>query len=36
MSPNIQMQRICERTCELRLSDAVSAPVGQEPDVGLA
>jgi predicted ATPase with chaperone activity len=35
-SRNILLQRICEPTCELRLSAAVSAPVAQEPDVGLA
>jgi hypothetical protein len=32
LSRNIRMQRICEHTCEVRLS----APVGQEPDVGQA
>jgi hypothetical protein len=29
---SLEMQRICERTCEVRLS----ASVGQEPDVGSA
>ena len=29
-SRKIRMQRICERTCEVRLSAAGSAPVGQE------
>jgi hypothetical protein len=31
-SRSIQMQRICERTCEVRLS----VSVGQEPDLGSA
>jgi hypothetical protein len=31
-SRNIQLQRICERTCQVRLS----APVSQEPDLGSA
>ena len=30
LSRSSRMQRICEHTCEVRLS----APVGQEPDVG--
>ena len=35
-SRNVQMQRTCERTYELRLCAAVSAPVGQGPDIGSA
>jgi hypothetical protein len=31
-SRNVQLQRICEHTYEVRLS----AAVGQEPDLGLA